>query len=174
MEEHVGDASPRGTYVTIAGALRAELEASPPTTVLPSESELQARYGVARTTVRRALKMLAEDHLIEARRGVGWQVRATVDETPVTLHEQIERSIADAVQRGKLREGDAVPSEAQLTREFGVSRGKVRQALAHLEGAGLLVTVPGKPRRLAAGAVRKSTIVGISRNEDSHGPAVSS
>ena len=41
---------------------------------LPSEPELAERTGVARTTVREALKLLQKDGLIEVRPGQGWYV----------------------------------------------------------------------------------------------------
>ena len=39
---------------------------------LPPERELMVQLAVSRSTVREALKMLADNHLIEARQGVGW------------------------------------------------------------------------------------------------------
>ncbi len=41
---------------------------------LPPERELMVQLAVSRSTVREALKMLADNHLIEARQGVGWFV----------------------------------------------------------------------------------------------------
>jgi DNA-binding GntR family transcriptional regulator len=38
---------------------------------LPSEAQLAQRFGVNRHTVRRALAALAEDGLVQARRGAG-------------------------------------------------------------------------------------------------------
>jgi molybdopterin/thiamine biosynthesis adenylyltransferase/DNA-binding transcriptional regulator YhcF (GntR family) len=39
---------------------------------LPPERELMRQLGVSRSTMREALKVLAESHLIESRPGVGW------------------------------------------------------------------------------------------------------
>ncbi len=39
---------------------------------LPPERELMVQLAVSRSTVREALKMLADNRLIEARQGVGW------------------------------------------------------------------------------------------------------
>jgi molybdopterin/thiamine biosynthesis adenylyltransferase/DNA-binding transcriptional regulator YhcF (GntR family) len=39
---------------------------------LPTERELMVQLAVSRSTVREALKMLADNRLIEARQGVGW------------------------------------------------------------------------------------------------------
>lgn len=45
---------------------------------------------------------------------------------------------------GELHEGDYIPSEHTLVRQFGVSRPTVRKAVAALAGQGLLETIPGK------------------------------
>lgn len=45
--------------------------------------------------------------------------------------------------RGELNEGDTLPPEAELVREFGVSRPTLREALRMLESEGLLNVVPG-------------------------------
>ena len=44
--------------------------------LLPSESELSAAYGVSRVTVRKALELLRDEGLIDARQGFGWFVAA--------------------------------------------------------------------------------------------------
>lgn len=46
----------------------------PAETQLPSERELVLEYGISRSTLREALKILAEHKLIEGRHGVGWFV----------------------------------------------------------------------------------------------------
>jgi DNA-binding GntR family transcriptional regulator len=43
-----------------------------------------------------------------------------------------------------------VPSEATLTREYGVSRGTARQALSSLASLGLVLAVHGKGRFVQA------------------------
>ncbi|MYW03244.1 GntR family transcriptional regulator [Streptomyces sp. SID3343] len=151
-------ASPRGTYLTVADVLRRELDTSSATDVLLSESGIQGRFGVSRTTARRALAVLAEGGLIEPRKGIGWQPRHTSSQPLKPLYQSIANDIIDAVRRGEIAIGGSIRSEADLARMFGASRGKVRQALAHLEGAGILTAVPGKARRLSAipGDVREA------------------
>ncbi len=46
----------------------------PAETQLPSERELVQEYGISRSTLREALKILSEHKLIEGRHGVGWFV----------------------------------------------------------------------------------------------------
>jgi GntR family transcriptional regulator len=61
-------------YQEIAGELRELATTSPAGSLLPSESELSARFGASRVTVRRALELVRSDGLIDARQGFGWFV----------------------------------------------------------------------------------------------------
>ncbi|MFE1936489.1 GntR family transcriptional regulator [Streptomyces sp. NPDC059474] len=140
--ESVSEASPRGTYLVIAQSLRTELEGEDPPGVLPSEAALMHAYGVSRTTVRRALKVLASDGLIESEPGVGWR---PVGASPRDRRTLVER-IADVIVEDSLQVGAAFPSESQLCARFLASRTSVRRALAELEGRGLLVSAHGKGR----------------------------
>ncbi len=80
--------------------------------------------------------------------------------TPVTagrISEEIVDQIKAAIFDGRLRRGDRLPSERDLTERFGVSRVTVRDALRILEASGLIeirvgarggavVTAPGAAR----------------------------
>ncbi|MDR7520519.1 MAG: FadR/GntR family transcriptional regulator [Armatimonadota bacterium] len=57
---------------------------------------------------------------------------------PVRLKEQAVRQIRRLIQDGALRPGDRLPSERQLSAQFQISRGTVREALQLLEAIGLL------------------------------------
>jgi GntR family transcriptional regulator len=63
-------------YRAIADELRRRVEGGdlPAGALLPSESELSAAYGVSRVTVRKALDLLRDEGLIDARQGFGWFV----------------------------------------------------------------------------------------------------
>jgi GntR family transcriptional regulator len=65
-------------YRAIADELRRRVESGDLAAgaLLPSESELSAAYGVSRVTVRKALELLREEGLIDARQGFGWFVAA--------------------------------------------------------------------------------------------------
>lgn len=140
--ECVTEASPRGTYLVIAQTLRAEIEGENPPEALPSEAALMETHGVSRTTVRRALKVLANDGLIESAPGVGWRPIGSAPSDRRTLAERI----ADVIVEDSLQVGAPFPSETQLCARFLTSRTSVRRALAELEGRGLLVTTHGKGR----------------------------
>ena len=60
-------------YKTIAAALREQMDSGtlPPGAALPSERELGLAWGVERTTVRRALALLADEKRIEKHAGIG-------------------------------------------------------------------------------------------------------
>jgi DNA-binding FadR family transcriptional regulator len=54
------------------------------------------------------------------------------------LSEEIAERIRAAIVEGRLRPGDRLPSERELTERFGVSRVSVRDALRILEASGLI------------------------------------
>lgn len=138
------EASPRGTYLVIAEALRAEIAGEVTAGILPSEAALMHSHGVGRNTVRRALKVLEADGLVESVPGVGW--RAVRGGERRTLAERM----TDVIMEDALSIGDGYPSEAKLCDRFGASRTAVRRVLAQMEGSGLLATVHGKGRTVRA------------------------
>ncbi|WP_078873834.1 GntR family transcriptional regulator [Streptomyces sp. NRRL S-1868] len=136
--------SPRGTYLVIADTLRNKLRSGEPT-ALPSEAELMRQHGVSRTTVRRALNVLAAEGLVRSAPGKGWvPVGAGPAERPL-----VDR-VRDVILTDGLDVGDMLPSEAALSGRLGASRGAVRHALAQLEGTGLVKAVHGKGRIIQA------------------------
>ncbi|MEU8994103.1 winged helix-turn-helix domain-containing protein [Streptomyces caniferus] len=138
-------ASPRGTYLLIAEALRKEIrEGSFDEMAFPSEAALMREHGVARTTVRRALEILEKEGLIHSAPGVGRVVGDGSERRPLS------QRVVDVIAERDLAVGDAFPSEAQLCEEFGVSRTAVRSALSTMEGRGLLEAVHGKGRFVRA------------------------
>jgi GntR family transcriptional regulator len=62
----------------------------------------------------------------------------------IPLYYQIMRDLKEQILSGKLAPGVRMPSEAESTRRFGVSRVVIRQALSILEEQGLIVRVKGK------------------------------
>lgn len=62
----------------------------------------------------------------------------------VPLHHQIKESLTLQIASGQWRPEDEVPSEAELCRHYGVSRGTIRRALADLENQGLVERRQGK------------------------------
>ena len=138
-----------GAYSVIADAVRARITDGEfaPGSLLPSESALCVEYQVARNTVRRALDQLAADGLVEVMPGRGRVVaRPGKQAETVPWYRRIAADLRLRVESGELGPGDALPSEAELSERYGVSRGTARHALAELEGAGLVEAVHGKGR----------------------------
>ena len=54
------------------------------------------------------------------------------------VYEHIVAQIERAIFEGRLQQGDKLPAERQLVREFGASRVAVREALRALEHRGLV------------------------------------
>jgi len=136
-----------GSYARIAETLRARLELLPQGSPVPSETVLSSEFGVARNTVRRALALLAEEDLVGTVPG-----RRRVVLTPgqpaaiLPAYRRIAAELQRAIAAGELAPGDALPSEAALTRQYGVARGTARQALSFLVSLGLVYAVHGKGR----------------------------
>lgn len=114
----------------------------PAGSILPSEAELKAEFGVARETVRQALKLLEDQGLIEVHPGRGRFVRGEARRQPSSRYELIAAELRDLIIRGELAAGAMLPSEHELMRRHGTSRNTVRRALALLVAEGLV-----QPRR---------------------------
>ncbi|RLL67989.1 winged helix-turn-helix domain-containing protein [Streptomyces sp. Z26] len=140
----MSEASPRGTYLAIAERLRSDIQTHSEGNPLPSESDLVNSHGVSRNTIRRALKVLEADGIVESAPGIGWRVVREGDRRSL-----VER-MTDVIAEDSLSVGDAYPSEAKLCERFGASRTAVRRVLAQMEGNGLLATVHGKGRTVRA------------------------
>jgi DNA-binding transcriptional regulator YhcF (GntR family) len=88
---------PRTPSQQIANVLRAAIKTGrlKPGARLPSQPELAKRYGVARETVKSALRTLTVERLIVSRQGSGVYVRAQT-ELPVGLRPHIEAAFERA------------------------------------------------------------------------------
>lgn len=91
---HLGDLDPddpRTPSQQIASKLRAAIltRKVQPGEKLPSQNDLAGRYGVARETIKAALRVLGQERLIVSRQGSGAYVRAQT-ERPVGLRPHIE------------------------------------------------------------------------------------
>ena len=62
------------------------------------------------------------------------------------LYEQVAMSLRGAITRGELEPGEAIPSEAKLGVQHGVSRDTVRKALGLLTQEGLIIGGQGRTR----------------------------
>jgi GntR family transcriptional regulator, transcriptional repressor for pyruvate dehydrogenase complex len=58
-------------------------------------------------------------------------------------YRKVASAIGDRIISRSLREGDRLPPELELARQFGVNRGTIREALRELESRGLVKRRPG-------------------------------
>ncbi|MDF5751688.1 GntR family transcriptional regulator [Spongiactinospora sp. TRM90649] len=134
-------------YTQIADRLRKRIASGeyPPGALLPSEKALCRQFMVARNTVRRALAILADEGLIVTHAAKGREVAGGDDAEPYR-YRLIARELREQIQRGELRTGSGVASEAELQRRYETSRNTVRRALAELERDGLIGVKQGVGR----------------------------
>ncbi|MFD9970582.1 GntR family transcriptional regulator [Streptomyces sp. NPDC059011] len=149
MGEQVSPAaSPRGTFLKIADAVRAEIDATPDRTELPSAAEVMRDYGVSRGVALRVFGVLEKEGRAERVPGGRWRVvrpGQALDRRPLT------EQIAEVIRTDDLVVGAKFPSASALAERFGVSRPTVAKALDKLEAAGLLsASQQGKQRTVLA------------------------
>ncbi|WP_244894126.1 GntR family transcriptional regulator [Planobispora rosea] len=131
----------------IADTLRARIGTSeyPAGSMLPSESELCREFGVARTTIRRALILIEGEGLIVAIPAKGRMVKGGFTTSPYR-YRAIADDLREQIRQGELLTGAALPSEHTLRHRYAVSRNTVRHALSVLEKDGLIRVIQGSGR----------------------------
>lgn len=67
--------------------------------------------------------------------------------SPARLHRQLTHRLLGELAAGKYGPGERLPSELELARQLGVSRGVVRELLRSLEDRGALTIRPGRGAR---------------------------
>ena len=84
-------------YLQIADDLRRQIESGivAPGGQLPTETELQDKYGASRNTVRDAIKRLTELRLVEARPGKGTFVKQAIVPFVTTLSTELRTGLDD-------------------------------------------------------------------------------
>jgi DNA-binding GntR family transcriptional regulator len=132
---------------------RIECEEWPPGNPIPSEAELCREFGVARGTVRTALKDLENAGLVIAIPARGRFVRSgmeSVELIPVRRAQSIVEELRADLEQTR-PPGDRFISEAELSERFGVTRYVAKLALSELVSAGLLTPVHGRGHFIPGG-----------------------
>ncbi|MFE2450660.1 MULTISPECIES: GntR family transcriptional regulator [Streptomyces] len=140
--------SPRGTFLEIAGVVRAQMDANQELSELPSVAELMSIHRVSRGVVLRAFAVLRQDGVAEPVPGGRWRVLRPEQDTD---RRPLAERLADVITDDDLAVGATFPSTTELSTRFGVSRPTVTKALDKLEAAGLLSEArQGKQRTVRA------------------------
>lgn len=82
-------------------------------------------------------------------------------DSPVAIYTQLVRQLRDKIESGEWRPGARLPSEVELAKENGISRGTVRQALVRLQSDGLLERTPGKGTFVASRTPVTHMLIGV-------------
>lgn len=93
---------------------------------------------------------------------------AVEPERGMPLYLQLKRLIKAQIQDGRLAPGDRVPSERELSDQFGMSRMTARQALIELVREGLLYREQGRGTFVAVRKVSQGLLTVTSFTEDMH------
>ncbi|WSX11090.1 GntR family transcriptional regulator [Streptomyces sp. NBC_00988] len=146
-------ASPRGTFLEVAEAVKAKIKADREMTELPPAVDLMRDHDVSRGVVLRAFKALAKDGVAEPVRGGRWRV---VREGEQVDRRPLDERIAAIIPAEGFEVGAAFLSASDLMDRFGVSRPTVTKALDKLEAAGVLASRgQGKVRTVRAVPIRE-------------------
>jgi DNA-binding GntR family transcriptional regulator len=135
-------------YLQISEVIRSRIIAdlSPGDPVI-SEAGIQREFQVARTTARRAIRVLRNQGLVHTRQGEGTFVsapdaRGRPSDPQTPLYRLIAEEIRKRIKAGELAPRQAIPSEIGLVRQYGAARETVRRAVALLREQGWVCSVP--------------------------------
>jgi DNA-binding FadR family transcriptional regulator len=78
-------------------------------------------------------------------------------------YRRIAATVEEKIMAGALKDGDPLPGEVHLARQFGVNRSTVREALRELQSKGLIMRRPGGKRLHVAHPQTADVASGISR-----------
>lgn len=120
-------ASPRGTFLKIADAVKTRVEADPAMTELPSAADFMSEYKITRGVALRAFAVLYKDGVAEPVPGGRWRVVRAGERAG---RRPLEERIANVIVDEDLAVGEAFPSASALAERFGVSRPTVTKAQA--------------------------------------------
>ncbi|HEY4439566.1 MAG TPA: FadR/GntR family transcriptional regulator [Candidatus Elarobacter sp.] len=119
LHEHVVESLVRGI---VSGELR-------PGSALPTEPEMSARFGVSRSVVREALRVLDARGLIEVRHGSGTRVSAVVLRDLLEARKIVECEVA-ALAASRAEAADLAALDAALA----IMRGALDDPARYVEG----------------------------------------
>nr|WP_206068646.1 winged helix-turn-helix domain-containing protein [Nonomuraea sp. FMUSA5-5] len=134
-------------YLQISEVLRSRIttELSPGDPVI-SEAEIQREFKVARTTARRAIRVLRNQGLVHTRQGEGTFVNdptlAGSSGRLAPFYRHIAGEMRERIKRREFMSRQQIPSEVELVRQYGAARETVRRAIALLREEGWVYSIP--------------------------------
>jgi len=143
--------------VQLRDALRDLIGEMKPGEQLPSESELVGRFGVARGTIREALKLLEQDGLVDVHHGRGRFVSAVAGlgvNRPITHFEGVTEMLRALgfSPRTKIVSVSVAEADEEEAAALGIARGEAVVRLARLRTSGT------KPLVLSLNSFRASLL----------------
>ncbi|HEV7632408.1 MAG TPA: GntR family transcriptional regulator [Steroidobacteraceae bacterium] len=90
----------------------------------------------------------------------------TIDFAPIrqeSAYRKVAAALLERITSRTLSEGERLPSENDLARQFGVNRSTVREALRELQSGGLLVRERGSKLMMVTRPARDLVVDGVSR-----------
>src|SRR6266568_1995346 len=145
-------------YAQMMAALQQRIESGqyPPGTLVPSENQLIAEFGVSRTTVTRALQLLRQEGWIDSQQGRGTFVRGR----PTTGHVRRGQEVVDRAEAGpgtKLLDAGTGRVPARVAVTLGVAEGSPavyrRRLSVEDDGTPVELVTSWFPADLAAGTL---------------------
>ncbi|WP_165900583.1 GntR family transcriptional regulator [Microbispora triticiradicis] len=134
-------------YKQIAEIIREQIDqgALEPGDAVPSETEMEAEYGIARLTARRVTRELREQGLVYTVQGEGSFVGRpgtprSAERTPV--YQRMAMDVVEQIRSGDLLPNRRIPTEKALMKQYGVAKATARNAVNHLRKQGWVFTVP--------------------------------
>ncbi|TYB50154.1 winged helix-turn-helix transcriptional regulator [Nonomuraea sp. PA05] len=134
-------------YLQISEVLRSRIRAElAPGDPVISEAEIQREFKVARTTARRAIRVLRNQGLVHTRQGEGTFVNAPGQAGPAgrqaPFYRHIAGEIRERIRRHEFVSRQQIPSEVELVRQYGAARETVRRAISLLRDEGWVYSIP--------------------------------
>lgn len=77
---------------------------------------------------------------------------AAAKKRPNSLAHSVVAHVSQMINEGRIQPGQKIPSETEIIAALGVSRSVVREAVSHMQAAGLVETFQGKGTFAVAGA----------------------
>ncbi|MBE1591253.1 GntR family transcriptional regulator [Nonomuraea angiospora] len=131
-------------YLQISEVLKSRITGGlSPGDLVISEAGIQREFRVARTTARRAIRVLRNQGLVHTRQGEGTFVSSPGEGAEqIPLYRQIADELRASIQAGELPAHRPLPREVTLVRQYGAARETVRRAIALLREQGWVFTIP--------------------------------